>query len=76
MKDGEQPDKAKPYENKDKSQSFSPKKLKDLSSEESEDFELSEGELGKISGGPRGPSWFKLEQAVPEKLAKMGGNIQ
>jgi hypothetical protein len=53
-------------EDKDNSQSFSPEQLKDLSSDQPEDFELSEAELGQISGGPSGGNWFKLKQDVPK----------
>ena len=74
--DSEQPANPQVGKTNDNPQSFSPRQLKDVSSAEPQDFELSEGELGEISGGPKGPSWFKLEQAVPEKLDKMGGTIQ
>ncbi len=67
--DNEQPDdNIQIGENKDNSQSFSPKQLKDLSSTQPENFELSEAELGQISGGPRGPNWFKLTPEGPKQL--------
>ena len=68
--DSEQSDNAPVVESKDNSQSFSPKQLKDLSSGQPEDFELSEAELVQISGGPKGPNWFKSDQEVPKQLNK------
>ena len=61
-------------ETKYNSQSFSPEQLKDLSSGQPEDFELSEAELGHISGGPTGPNWFKFKQDVPKQLDNLGRN--
>jgi hypothetical protein len=72
--DSEQSDNAQRVVTKDNSQSFSPEQLKDLSSAQPGDIELSEAELGQISGGPRGPSWFKLKQDVPKQLDKLGRN--
>ena len=70
-RDNEQPDdNSQTGDKKDNSQSFSPEQLKDLSSGQPEDFELSEAELGQISGGPTGPNWFKLKQDVPKQLDK------
>ena len=60
--DSEQLDNAPTFENKDSSQSFSPTKLKELSSNQPEDFELTEGEMGQISDGPQGHPWFKQKQ--------------
>ncbi len=60
--DSEQPDNVPTFENKDSSQSFSPTQLKELSSNQPEDFELTEGEMGQISGSPQGPNWFKQKQ--------------
>ena len=57
-------------EAKDNSQSFSPEQLKELSSDQPEDFELSEAELGQISGGPTGHPWFKLKQEAPKQFDK------
>jgi hypothetical protein len=74
-RDSEQPaDNSQVGDKKDNLQSFSPEQLKDLSSEQPEDFELSEGELGQISGGPGGHPWFKLKQDVPKQLDKLGRN--
>ncbi len=72
-RDNEQPaDNSQAGETKDNSHSFSPEQLKDLSSDQPEDFELSEAELGQISGGPSGHPWFKLKQDVPKKLDNPG----
>ena len=67
----EQPAKAQTGEHKDNPQSFTPAQLKDLSSEEGEDLELSEGELGRISGGLSGHPWFKLEQESLKRLNRL-----
>jgi hypothetical protein len=72
--DNEQPENAQTEENKDSAESFSPEELKDLSSGQPEDYELSEGELDQISGGPSGHNWFKLKQDVPKQLDKLGRN--
>ena len=66
--DNEQPaDNTQAGETKDNSQSFSPEQLKEFSSDQPEDFELSEAELGRISGGPVGNNWFKLTQEGPKQ---------
>jgi hypothetical protein len=69
--DSEQPADPRIGETKDNPQSFSLEQLKDLSSEEPQDFELSEGELGQISGGPSGHPWLKLEQESPKQLNRL-----
>ena len=68
--DSQQPPNARTGETKDNSESFSPEQLKELSSDQPEDFELSEAELGQISGGPTGHPWFKLKQEAPKQFDK------
>jgi bacteriocin-like protein len=72
--DSEQPENAQSEENKDNPQSFSPEELKGLSSDQPEDFELSDSELSEISGGPNGHNWFRLKQEVPKQLDGKGRN--
>lgn len=71
--DSEQSAKSLIETDKKNAQSFTLDVLKDLSSTQPEDFDLSEDALGQISVGPRGPGWFKLEQEGPKKASGMGG---